>query len=282
MVDIELHATMVPLLAQKDKEISEKDNEIAELKLLVQALEGDSQSEPTPKRVRAKAKPDHTVEETFTDTGSPPPTDGVSDIFSISRLIQALDLGPQAKDLLSAAAKRAAKRHTAAPEDVKTAGPSSTTLLLPPGTQVVIDGLISRPELNGQHGGVISCDENRGRYCVRLNHGGKDLSLKPECLYRADHSTKKEHKGGALMEEGPVLLTMGTPSPLPEMNDHIANVSIAQMGRPRSGTPRALDEAVGAAAVQRLWDAARKVKLDNPWKTIKLRHVIDFVVLRLD
>ena len=53
---------------------------------------------------------------------------------------------------------------------------------LPVGARVVVGGVISRPEVNGKQGRVVSSDEGRGRYGVQLDSDGKQLSLRRECL----------------------------------------------------------------------------------------------------
>ena len=52
---------------------------------------------------------------------------------------------------------------------------------IPIGSHVLISGLLSTPELNGNQGVVVSFDRNRTRYGVKLANGPAIL-LKPECL----------------------------------------------------------------------------------------------------
>jgi hypothetical protein len=55
---------------------------------------------------------------------------------------------------------------------------------LPPGTRVLVQRLVAKPEHNGKSARVLSFDACRGRYCVALDDG-KGLSLKAECVARA-------------------------------------------------------------------------------------------------
>ena len=47
------------------------------------------------------------------------------------------------------------------------------------GDVVRVDGLMSKPELNGREARVLGYDEAKGRYGVQLVDGGTQLSLKP-------------------------------------------------------------------------------------------------------
>lgn len=49
------------------------------------------------------------------------------------------------------------------------------------GKRVVIEGLSSKPELNGSRGVAVSFDDQKSRYMVQLDSGAV-LSLKPACL----------------------------------------------------------------------------------------------------
>ena len=49
-------------------------------------------------------------------------------------------------------------------------------------TPVLLRGLQSKPELNGQSGCVLGWDARKGRYNVMLDSDGEMLALKPECL----------------------------------------------------------------------------------------------------
>ena len=53
-----------------------------------------------------------------------------------------------------------------------------------PGTAVVVQGLQSRPELNGLAAVVLNFDEASGRFYVRLSEGPEHevLALRPACL----------------------------------------------------------------------------------------------------
>lgn len=51
------------------------------------------------------------------------------------------------------------------------------------GARIRVDGVVSRPELNGQLGDVSSYDEEKNRYGVMLdNSKGNGILLKPECI----------------------------------------------------------------------------------------------------
>ena len=41
----------------------------------------------------------------------------------------------------------------------------------PSGDDVIVDGLSSKPELNGSRGIAVGFDEDKGRYTVRLDAG---------------------------------------------------------------------------------------------------------------
>jgi tetratricopeptide (TPR) repeat protein len=63
------------------------------------------------------------------------------------------------------------------------------------GARVIIQGLVSRPQLNGRNARVLHFNEASGRYEVGLDDGSK-LSLKPECV--------KRHSAG----QGPAAATI--------------------------------------------------------------------------
>ena len=52
------------------------------------------------------------------------------------------------------------------------------------GAAVVVQGLQSRPELNGARATVLNFDEAKGRYQVRLGEGPEHevIALRPACL----------------------------------------------------------------------------------------------------
>ncbi len=60
----------------------------------------------------------------------------------------------------------------------------SAVCVLPAGTRVLMQGLVSKPEYNGKRSRVLSFDESTGRYVVALDDG-KELRLRAECLARA-------------------------------------------------------------------------------------------------
>jgi tetratricopeptide (TPR) repeat protein len=55
---------------------------------------------------------------------------------------------------------------------------------LPVDARVLVQRLVAKPEHNGKRARVLSFDARTGRYAVALD-GGKELSLKPECVARA-------------------------------------------------------------------------------------------------
>eukprot|EP00053_Salpingoeca_punica_P011950 m.106655 g.106655 ORF g.106655 m.106655 type:complete len:183 (-) comp15818_c7_seq1:372-920(-) len=59
----------------------------------------------------------------------------------------------------------------------------------PDGATVTVDGLSSRPELNGQEATITGFDGGRGRYVVELLNG-ESLSLKPENLHQKVSNVK--------------------------------------------------------------------------------------------
>ena len=65
--------------------------------------------------------------------------------------------------------------------------------LQPPriGTHVTVNGLVGRPELNGQSGEVISGDSQKSRAGVRL-HSGEKVNVKPANLDQGAEDGKKQ------------------------------------------------------------------------------------------
>ena len=55
---------------------------------------------------------------------------------------------------------------------------------LPAGTRVLVQRLVAKPAHNGKRARVLSFDARTGRYAVALD-GGKELSLKAECVAKA-------------------------------------------------------------------------------------------------
>ena len=54
---------------------------------------------------------------------------------------------------------------------------------MPVDTRIRVQGLVSKPELNGQQGVVVSFDQKKRRYGVKLDDSnGQAISLKPECI----------------------------------------------------------------------------------------------------
>ncbi len=60
--------------------------------------------------------------------------------------------------------------------------PSGDTSTLALGVHVKVDGLASRPELNGRVGTIVTSVQGSGRYGVSI--GGEVVALKPERLER--------------------------------------------------------------------------------------------------
>ena len=84
-------------------------------------------------------------------------------------------------DLHSARCKIKAAQSTS--NDSK-AATRSAVCVLPAGTRVLMQGLVSKTEYNGKRSRVLSFDESTGRYVVALDDG-KELRLRAECLARA-------------------------------------------------------------------------------------------------
>lgn len=59
---------------------------------------------------------------------------------------------------------------------------SAPAYAIPAGTKVVIRGLTSAPEHNGKSGAILSFDDMRGRYQVRVDGNDAALSLRPRCI----------------------------------------------------------------------------------------------------
>ena len=68
------------------------------------------------------------------------------------------------------------------------------------GTRVLIDGLISRPELNQKEGVIREIVKETGRYAV--NVAGQLLALRPECLTPA-RPKSSAHPGSPAADAGP-------------------------------------------------------------------------------
>jgi len=47
------------------------------------------------------------------------------------------------------------------------------------GRRVVINGLVTKPELNGRTGTVVTFDDDKGRYSVELDDTSSSLMIKP-------------------------------------------------------------------------------------------------------
>jgi hypothetical protein len=76
-----------------------------------------------------------------------------------------------------ATAPTAAPKKKAAPAPPAPPAPAPT--MHKAGDVVRVDGLMSKPELNGREARVLRYDEAKGRYAVELAQGGTQLSLKP-------------------------------------------------------------------------------------------------------
>ena len=64
------------------------------------------------------------------------------------------------------------------------------------GRRVTINGLASKPELNGTHGLAISFDDAKGRYNVKLDATGSLMALKPTALAAADDTAARPNAEG--------------------------------------------------------------------------------------
>ena len=95
-----------------------------------------------------------------------------------------------------------------AAEYASSEGSGTARETLPPGTCVVISGLVSRPDLNGKQGHIVQLNEGTGRYSVRLV-GGKELSLKRECVNRNLVAEKQTLTDAELLKQAEKPLARG-------------------------------------------------------------------------
>jgi len=89
-------------------------------------------------------------------------------------------------------------------------GGSAPSAMEPKG-QVRVQGLKAKPELNGTDATLVSFDESKGRWAIRLTASGKMLEVKPENL-------ESVAAGAALypqQEEGGVVIALGDPHTSP-------------------------------------------------------------------
>ena len=70
---------------------------------------------------------------------------------------------------------------TAGSADSTPLGIKPANLALFPGTAVIVEGLVSQPELNGQRGLVQSFDVERGRYALLVKGRERPLGVKLAC-----------------------------------------------------------------------------------------------------
>ena len=85
------------------------------------------------------------------------------------------------------------------------------------GKRVVVNGLSSKPELNGRGGTAISFDDGKGRYSVRLD-SGETLALKPNNLQQQGDGGAGGGGGGAGMGGMPDFSSMfGGAGGMPQM-----------------------------------------------------------------
>ncbi len=96
-------------------------------------------------------------------------------------------LGPTHPDTVQTASRldhlRARIRATP-PTNAAAPATADAARLLPAGTRVLVQRLVTKPEHNGKRARVLSFDARTGRYAVALDDG-KELSLKAECVPRA-------------------------------------------------------------------------------------------------
>ena len=76
------------------------------------------------------------------------------------------------------------------------------TSVLHVGTRVVLQKLVSRPELNGQEGRILGRDLSTGRYAVDV--GGIQMKLKVECIARVTHMSETQVTDLCAACRGPV------------------------------------------------------------------------------
>ena len=74
------------------------------------------------------------------------------------------------------------------------------------GKRVVVNGMISKPELNGRGGTAISFDDGKGRYSVRLD-SGETLAIKSNNLQQQGDGGAGGGGGGAGMGGMPSMFS---------------------------------------------------------------------------
>ena len=107
------------------------------------------------------------------------------------------------------------------------------------GAKVVVQGLVSRPELNGCEGVVLGTDEATGRYKVKVKRleGDEDVKLKPACVAPAGGSAAGSGGGpAAVAPAGGGGLPRIPPRVLGMSADPTAAWQVASVTKSQAGT----------------------------------------------
>ena len=94
-----------------------------------------------------------------------------------AEMVELLDATTEAKDLRRAAFRRKHNMPEDKPKESKKA-PEAPLV----GKRVKLDGLVSKPELNGTEGVALRFDKAKGRYQVQLDATGESMLFKPAAL----------------------------------------------------------------------------------------------------
>jgi len=86
------------------------------------------------------------------------------------------------------------EKRVLAPDEVKRYRVRPECVILPPGTEVQVDGLVEFPELNGKGGKIIAFDRRAGRYHVELDDGHVRAIRPPHLI--AKQAPEKEAEFG--------------------------------------------------------------------------------------
>jgi len=72
---------------------------------------------------------------------------------------------------------------------------NSSSILIPMGTSVTLQGLISKPERNGDRGQIVQYDSNTGRYIIQIEHTNETMKVKPTNLFQHDVPVSSNQNG---------------------------------------------------------------------------------------
>lgn len=95
-----------------------------------------------------------------------------------------------------------------------TAAPATSSTQLLPGSHVLVSGLVSSPQLNGQIATVHAFDDKTGRYIVEFASGGKPKKIKESHLKLVD-APKMSLGSKSVTVSTPTKVTQATQSRLP-------------------------------------------------------------------